>query len=321
MTSNPSYPASPELPRFEVGLEAPDLAPWRQGNTGVPGFMSVLGPEPGPHVVMVSLVHGNEIAGAIVLDRLLRDGVRPLRGRLTLGFANLAAFDRFDAGQPTSSRFVDEDLNRVWDPRVLQGPRVSSELTRGRQMRCLMDQADILFDLHSMLWAADPLILCGGTPRGRALACSIGVPSLIVTDHGHAGGKRLIDYPVFSGGGLATACLVEAGQHWEQATVETTRRAVLALLRQVGMINGAGPTFASATPLCAEVTEAVTASTGHLTFVRAFRGGDVIATAGTLIATEGDRDIRTPYDDCLLIMPNLRPARGHTAVRLARFIS
>ena len=36
----------------------------------------------------------------------------PQRGTLTFGFANLAAFERFDPRQPTNSRFIDEDLNR-----------------------------------------------------------------------------------------------------------------------------------------------------------------------------------------------------------------
>jgi hypothetical protein len=35
---------------------------------------------------------------------------------------------------------------------------------------------------------------------------------------------------------------------------------------------------------------------------------------------DGDTEIRTPHDDCLLVMPSLRPSRGHTAVRLARFV-
>ena len=70
----------------------------------------------------------------------------------------------------------------------------------------------------------------------------------------------------------------------------------------------------------AEVTEAITATTAYFTFVQPYRGGEVIVARGTLIAHDGGAEIRTPYDDCLLVMPSLRPSRGHTAVRLARFI-
>ena len=65
---------------------------------------------------------------------------------------------------------------------------------------------------------------------------------------------------------------------------------------------------------------AVTAATGSFAFLQPFRGGDVIAQRNTLIALDGGLEIRTPHDDCLLVMPSLRPSRGHTAVRLARFI-
>ena len=111
------------LPGFRVDLVAPDLSAWSAGNTGVAGFTSHIAAAPGPHVVLLALMHGNEFAGAIVLDRLLRGGLRPERGRLTFGFANLAAFGQFDPRQPTLSRLVDEDLNRVWDAALLDGNR------------------------------------------------------------------------------------------------------------------------------------------------------------------------------------------------------
>src|SRR6185312_13710065 len=70
----------------------------------------------------------------------------------------------------------------------------------------------------------------------------------------------------------------------------------------------------------AEVTRAVTVSTPSFSFVQPWRGGDVIARRNTLIALDGDEEVRTPHDDCLLVMPSLRSSRGHTAVRLARFL-
>jgi hypothetical protein len=69
-----------------------------------------------------------------------------------------------------------------------------------------------------------------------------------------------------------------------------------------------------------EVTLVVTAATSSFAFVQPYRGGDIIQRRNTLIALDGAAEVRTPYDDCLLIMPSLRPSRGHTAVRLARFV-
>lgn len=322
MGGDPSFEAQRpwfgEVPRFAVDIATPDLAPWRAGNTGVPGITSFTGPEPGPHVVLLALTHGNEFAGAIVLAELLRAKARPARGRLTLGFANLAAFDRFDAKAPTMSRFVDEDLNRLWDPALLDGSRHSCELDRARVLRPVLDAADILIDLHSMLWESGPLILAGPSARGRALAEMVGDPGLVIADEGHLNGRRMIDYPRFAAPeGTARAVLVEAGQHWAAETVATARRSVAHVLHGTGLLADRRP--APRPPgQFAVVTTTVTATTANFAFVQSYRGGDIIARRNTIIALDGEAEIRTPYDNCMLVMPSLRPGRGHTAVRLAR---
>jgi predicted deacylase len=311
------------LPEFKVGLCRPDLSPWVAGNTGVAGITTHDSGQPGPHVALLSLMHGNELAGAIVLDQLLRAGLTPIRGKLSFGFLNLTAFDRFDPLRPTASRFIDEDMNRVWDETNLNGPRHSIELDRAREIRSFIDSVDILLDLHSMLWPSEALILCGVPAKGRALAKAIGTPSLVVADHGHVNGRRLIDYTRFSNPETRyAACLVEAGQHWEQATVDTLRASVAGLLRYLDVVGPDAPLPPAPhpiTPRVATVTTAVTAMTSNFTFVQTYHGGDIIARRDTLIATDGETEIRTPHDNCLLVMPSLRPSRGHTAVRLGRF--
>jgi predicted deacylase len=306
------------VPHFEVALTPPDLRPWLAGDADIPGFITRDSGLPGPDLLLLSLMHGNEFAGAMVLDQMLRQDFLPLRGRVTLGFANLDAFATFDATQPTQSRFVDEDLNRVWDPAVLTGSRSSVEKRRARQMLPAVLAADVVLDLHSMLWPSEPLVLAGLAPRARSLAQRMGGPGLIVADAGHAAGKRLIDHPRFRGSGEATALLVEAGQHWRDETVSMMERCVAGMLAALGM----GPPVVLAAPArCAEVTEAVVAQTAGFSFVRPWRGGEVVAKGRTVLALDGEHEVRTPYDNCLLVMPSLRPAPGHTAVRLARFVA
>jgi predicted deacylase len=311
------------LPSFEVHLVAPDIEHWVAGNTGVPGFTTRASDKPGPHVALLAVTHGNEIAGAIVLDRLLHAELAPTHGSLTFGFVNLAAYERFDPRQPTASRFVDEDINRIWDATVLNGPRRSVELDRAREILPLIDTVDVLFDLHSMLWPSDPLILCGSSPKGRQLAFGVGAPGLIVADRGHVSGQRLIDYGRFADpASSCAASLVEAGQHWDHLTVDTMLDSVAGLLRHLDMVtqHSALPPPAHVTQRFAEVTMVVTATASNFAFVHPYRGGDIIPRRNTLIAMDGEAEIRTPYDDCLLIMPSLRPSRGHTAVRMARFV-
>jgi predicted deacylase len=306
------------LPHFPVFLEAPDISAFIEGNNGIPGFTTRDSGQPGPHVVLVSLIHGNEVAGAIVLDEMLRANTLPLRGKLTLGFANIAAFEKFDPENPVASRFVEEDLNRAWDDAQLFGVRRSLELDRAREIRPLIDVADIVLDLHSMLWPSDPVLLCGPTKLGRNLALHIATPPMVIADQGHVGGKRLIDYGRFTEASSHAACvLVEAGQHWEPATVFQMRATIASLLRHTGLADGV--MAPARPPRFAEVTQLVTARTNRFVFTENFRGGDIIAEADTLIAHDGEDEIRTPHANCLLVMPSLKPSRGHTAVRLARF--
>ncbi len=325
--AGPARPGADGL-RLEVGIAAPDLGPFLAGNA-LPGVWSFTAAAPGPHVAVAALMHGNEISGAVVLEQWLRAGLRPVRGRLSLVFANIAAFARFNPADPTASRFLDEDLNRLWDAETLEGGRRSCELARARALRPLFDTVDVLLDLHSMLWPSEPLLLAGRTARARRLATGLGIPPLVVADDGHAGGRRLIDYTPFADpDGARTAVLLEAGAHWEAGTVALTRTCAARLLRLTGTVAPDDPALGDALPgdlagppRLAEVTHTITARTPGFAFMRPYRGGEVVPRRNTLIALDGEQEIRTPHDECLLVMPCLRTAPGHTAVRLARFIA
>ncbi|PWS39238.1 peptidase M14 [Falsiroseomonas bella] len=313
-------PAVATLPTLEVRVPVPELGAWRAGNTGIEGVWTFAAPEPGPHLMLTALVHGNEVTGALLLLRWLREGIRPRRGALTFCFANLAAFDRFDPADPAASRFLDEDLNRVWATELLAGGRRSAELDRARALLPALRRADVLLDLHSMLWPSDALMIAGPGAASRDLGRALGTPPVVVADEGHAAGLRVIDHAHFAGG--ARALLLEAGPHWQPETLAQMERTAAALLRRLGLAEeGAALPPAETLPpgRLARVTRTVTAQSADFAFLRAFRGGEVIPRRNTLIALDGEAELRTPHDDCLLVMPSPRAMRGHTAVRLARF--
>jgi predicted deacylase len=316
-TASPPEAAEPDI---AVRLPVPDLAPWREGNCGIEGVWRFAAAEAGPHLLLTAIVHGNEIGGALLLTRWLREAVRPRRGTLTLCFANLAAFDRFDTANPTASRFVEADMNRVWAPELLAGPRRSAELDRARALEPVLRQADLLLDLHSMLWPSDPLFIAGSGMRARMLARELGSPPVVVCDEGHASGMRMIDHPHFAG--AATAILVEAGRHWQKETLSQMEDTAARLLRHLGMAEeGAAiaPDVPASPGRVARVTRTVTAQTDGFAFLRPLRGGEIVPDRNTLIALDGEAEIRTPHEDCLMVMPSPRALRGHTAVRMARF--
>lgn len=312
-----------------VELRPPDISAYRKGNTGIDFVHRIDSGIAGPNAMIVGIVHGNELCGAIALDRLLRDDIRPRCGSLTLVFANPRAYAVFDTANPSAARYVDEDFNRLWSPPVLDSERHSAELERARELLPLVDATDLLLDLHSMQQDTRALTLCGPCDKGRAFAVSLGLPPLIVADEGHASGRRLRDYGGFSrSDDKRNALLIECGQHWRRETAETAIRVTDRFLQMTGMAEPPDDVDAAANaparqredPVCIEVTRAITVRTDTARFVGEYTGLDVIADAGTPILFDGDDIVRTPYDQCVLVMPARRLQRGQTAVRLGRFV-
>ncbi|MCC7045261.1 MAG: succinylglutamate desuccinylase/aspartoacylase family protein [Alphaproteobacteria bacterium] len=309
-----------------IEIAAPDIAAFREGGAGIPYVVAWDSGRPGPHVLVTALVHGNELCGAHAATFLNERGIRPRRGRLTVALCNVEAYRRFDPLNPTASRYVDEDFNRLWDTATLDGPRTSIELRRARELRPLIDTADLLLDVHSMQTTTRPLMLSGPLPKGLDLARRVGVPELVVVDGGHAAGRRMRDYGGFGDPASAkNALLVECGQHWTQLAVDVAIETTLRFLAAAGTIDAtdAAPHLPATRPSAqrvVEVTQAVTVSTPEFTFIEDYSGLEIIPRAGTAIARDGAADVRTPYDDCVLIMPSKRLTPGQTAVRLGRFI-
>jgi hypothetical protein len=69
-----------------------------------------------------------------------------------------------------------------------------------------------------------------------------------------------------------------------------------------------------------QVTDVVTIETDDFAFAHPVAGLGVVAKAGTLLARDGAREVVTPYDNAVLIMPTRRPRKGETAVRIGRFV-
>lgn len=302
----------------------PDLRAYRSGSAGIDHVVRLDSGRPGPHAAITALVHGNEICGAIALDTLLRAGLRPRRGRLTLAFANVAAYETYDAARPLDGRFLDEDFNRIWSPEALDGPRTSRELERARALRPVIDSVDYLLDIHSMSAARDPLLLAGPLPKARDLAMALGVAATIVRDTGHRAGSRLRDYGGFGDpASPRNAALIECGQHTDPAAPSRALDAAARFLLHFGIIDmeSARPYLreGDGAPAVVEVTHAVTAGSDAFAFLADYAGMEVIARAGTAIARDDGKTVATPYDDCVLIMPSPTVKRGETAIRFGRF--
>lgn len=316
------------LPAYPIEAGFPDIRPYAQGNGGIPYIHTFDSGVPGPHVMINALTHGNEVSGAIAVKELLDLGIRPRTGKLTLSFANVEAYHRFDPANPDASRFLDHDFNRLWSEAVLDdASRDCIELRRVRQMRPLVDTVDFLLDLHSMHERCAPLAVCGPLEKNIALARKLATPAWIISDDGHPEGKRLRDYAGF-GDPQSPKCalVVECGQHWEASAADVARDAVARFLELCGSVETADLPASWRQPLpgalkVVRVTEPVVAPTMDFRFAADYTGLEMFAEAGTVIGWRDGEPVTTPYPNCVLVMPSVRQLRpGVTVVRLGKLL-
>jgi predicted deacylase len=311
---------------YPIEIEPPDIAGYRAGNAGVDYVHVFDSGEAGPTVMVQALTHGNEFCGALALDSLLRDGIRPAAGRLVLAFANVEAFARFDFDDPDASRYIDEDYNRVWADDTLFGPRDSVELRRARELQPFVDAADFVLDIHSMHEPCRPIMVCGMIDKHVALARKVGLPADLLVDTGHPAGLRMRDRGSFNDpASPRSSLLIECGQHWEKGAVDVALDTTLRFLAATGCLPFAtiAPRLRLALPerqRVVRVTEPVVAKSMDFSFLVPIEGLGIVPRAGTPIARDGATVWLAPYDDTVLVMPSMRHLKpGNTQVRLGRY--
>ncbi len=183
----------------------------------------ILGDVPGPTLLVTTLVHGNELAGAIaaerVLARLEREQV-PLRGELVVLAANLGAMRE-------NRRHRGKDLNRQWTDEKISALRSrDAELddAEDHEQRELLTELDAVFaraagkvfalDLHTTSAAGYPFGIYD-TREQESFALRFPLPMIRGLAAALAG--VLSSYLVRRG---AIALAVEGGQHDDPKTID-----------------------------------------------------------------------------------------------------
>lgn len=303
-------PALEVLPR--------DLQPYRAGNVGVDYVHRFHSGKPGPHVLVNALTHGNEFCGMTAAAHLLDSGVRPLIGTLTVSFANVAAYQSFDAARPFESRQLVHNLNRIWSPAWLDGSDNSPELQRARELRPVVAAADHILDLHSTTQAVQPFWVYPQFSRNSDAAAAIGRPAVhLVMPQGLGSGTPLIQHGRHGQAeGTGVALVAECGQHFLRATSDLAIEVALDFTAHFGLIDR--PLAAAGKPQQRfALLQTCMVTTPEFRFVRPLVGFETFAQ-GELIATDGSVEIRALCDDCTVLMPARVPTVGREAVYLAR---
>jgi succinylglutamate desuccinylase len=313
---------APKLPPIEIMPR--DISGWRQGNTGIDYVHRIDSGRPGPNIHINALTHGNEFCGMTALTWMFDQKVKPTRGMLTLSFANVAAYESFDATRPLDSRFVDRDFNRVWSAAILDGDDKSVEVRRARELRPAFIAADALLDIHSTTFPVAPMLVFKLIERSKKLAAAIREPLVhITTTGGHHQGGTMFEYgPLGDPAAHNEGLLVECGQHFARRSGHVAIQTTLRFLRHYDVIDR---DFAAAhldpplpgEPVVYDVTRVIMVKTDEARFVKPVQGFEEFSQ-GELIAIDGTEEIRAPYDRCAIVMPKAQLVKGREMFTLAR---
>jgi predicted deacylase len=307
---------SQNLPAIEVMPR--DLSAYRLGNVGVDFVHRFDSGVPGPHVLINALTHGNEFCGMVAACHLLDAGVRPLRGTLTVSFANVAAYETFDPARPFDSRQITHNFNRIWSEEWLDGTQDSVELRRARAMRAVVAQADHILDIHSTSQDVVPFWVYPAFARNARAASALASPAVhLVMPQGLGSGTPVIQHgrhgQADSNAGVAV--VVECGQHFKQSTADLAIQVTLDFLGHFGLMDRT--VSAAPAPRRFELLSTHVVANADFRFTRPVIGFETFAK-GELIAVDGEQPIHAPCDDCTLFMPTREPVVGREGVYITR---
>nr|WP_308645802.1 succinylglutamate desuccinylase/aspartoacylase family protein [Ottowia beijingensis] len=270
---------------------------------------------PGPSLVVLGAVHGNEVCGAHAIVRAIDDlthgRLRLLRGRLTLvPVANPLAFAQ-------ATREGERNLNR----RFLPQPEPQDYEDRiTRQLAPLLAQHEVLLDLHSFHTPGDPFAMVG--PRNNsgarepfaraaeemALARALGAQQVVegwLEVYDRAAGLRgelpddegigTNEYMRSQGGYAVT---IECGQHEDPEAIDVATRAIHGALAHLELAHvPAPPRFAGP---AARLKDVVLRESPADRLAQDWHSFDAVQ-AGDVIAHRADgTPVAAPYDGCVL---------------------
>lgn len=143
-------------------------------NGPVPWSFHHDGGQAGEHLVIGSMIHGNEtgsLPAVVDLAEALSSGQRTYPGRLSLFVGN-------EKAARADRRFLEADLNRVFVDSDLD----THEHRRARELRTILDQADVFIDLHQTILATQqPFYIFPWSPEGDAWARGLAAARVWVT--------------------------------------------------------------------------------------------------------------------------------------------
>ncbi|MCA9753033.1 MAG: succinylglutamate desuccinylase/aspartoacylase family protein [Gemmatimonadetes bacterium] len=285
---------------------------------------------PGPTVVFVAGLHGNEPAGVIALRRVFRDLEKrqiAVRGEVVGLAGHLEALAR-------NQRYLERDLNRVWSRRRVEevesgqapdGPETREQTDLLVRIRRAIEHARgevNVIDLHTASADTPPFVILGDTLRNREFGRGFPMPVVLGLEEHILG--TLMEW-VTGLGHLGLA--IEAGRHEDPRSVDRHEAAIwISLVLSNAVSSSDVPDFAghlhrlerasSEIPSLVEVFHRHAIDSGETFVMRpGFKNFDRVR-AGAPLATHDGREV-TAERDARIFLP-LYQKQGQEGYFLAR---
>jgi succinylglutamate desuccinylase len=274
------------------------------------------GTQPGPVVVVIAGIHGNEPAGPIAVRRVLDSlaaGALPLTGTFVAIMGNLAAVQ-------VGRRFVDRDLARLWTPGEVARARGTEHpsCVEQAELRGLLQELDaieeefpgrdiLLVELHSTSGPGVPFQAINDTLHDRAIAFASPIPLILGIEESVRG--SMLDFMERHG---RSVLVIEGGQHEAPETADHLESALWTVLSGIHAVPANSTVVeakvqrlraaADGAPVIAEVIyRHNTTPDEHFVMLPGFRHFQPIRR-GELLAEDVRGPVRAPMNG-LLLMP------------------
>lgn len=203
---------------------------------------SITGTTDGPTVIILGGIHGNEpqgVAAAKQLFGVLQQTNQPFFGKLVALRANRRALQY-------AVRYVDEDMNRIWFPSIIEkirstptGELQSSERREIKELLAVLDREipaesdypTIIADLHSFSAEGHMFAITAPQKKHIDLLSSVHLPMVFGIEKTLRG--TALRY--YQDQGHITFAL-EGGQHENELTSYNQTAALMLILEQIGCI-------------------------------------------------------------------------------------
>ncbi len=265
------------------------------------------GDAPGPRLLFLAGVHGDEKPGVVALDRLAADlnsgAVKLLKGELLV-------VPRVNAAALAARRhFLDENLNRVVRAHASPATR---EQAIANDLLPLLDASDAVLDLHGTPAPTVPFVfLDDESAPNRAWAETLGAPYLLAGWPAlyQGGGSTTTEYAQSKG---KRALTVEVGQNDDLAAADLAVAFALRSLVHFGMITPVSP----AGPSRELRLKSVIRREREGTFVREWKNFDAVKKGDALTRYADGAVVSAPFD-AFVVMPYSAAALGEEWLYLA----